>query len=417
MTTMKVAMPTTTRSMIPAGKTKPSLSAQASVATPRKGRRRLKKILLTIGVILLVLAIAIPATILFSLWLLTVPQPVTAQSAPLGPLMVVPADAPLTPTPFQPLAPTPVYIPTDFPAPVVTETSPDGLVPASTTEAVAKSWNDYPGPTIWPDIEVPPPMGLLAQPEGQVNILLLGSDQRPDDGGFRTDTILLLTLNPKGGTASITSFPRDLYVYIPGYTVQRINTAFAFGGFESLALTMEYNFGVRPDRYMVINLWSFKDLVDNLGGIDVDVAQTLTDQRDGYGDYTLYPGQTHMDGETTLWYVRARYTTSDFDRGRRQQEVLEALFHRLMNLDALSRAADLYNIYLENVVTNISFNDILAMLPLATQIASDTSRIHRHAISPAQVYDWINYSGSMVLVPVRESVLEVMRQALNSPAP
>ncbi|MFQ5615056.1 MAG: LCP family protein, partial [Anaerolineales bacterium] len=75
----------------------------------------------------------------------------------------------------------------------------------------------------------------------------MGSDQRPGEGGFRTDTILLLTLNPGQGIVNITSFPRDLYVYIPGWTMQRINTAPQHGGFELMAATFGYNLGVHPD--------------------------------------------------------------------------------------------------------------------------------------------------------------------------
>jgi LCP family protein required for cell wall assembly len=203
-------------------------------------------------------------------------------------------------------------------------------------------------------------------------------------------------------------------VYIPGYTVQRINTAFAFGDFESLALTFEYNFGVHPNHYVMINFWSFVDIVDSLGGITVDVGLTLTDHRDGYGNYTVPAGSVHMDGQTVLWYVRARYTTSDFDRGRRQQEVLEAIGNRLLSLNALTRVPELYDIYRNNVTTDLSVDDVVSLLPLATKL-SDTSRIHRYAIGPQQVYNWTNYSGAMVLVPVREAVLAVMQQALNNP--
>jgi polyisoprenyl-teichoic acid--peptidoglycan teichoic acid transferase len=244
-----------------------------------------------------------------------------------NPLLVsAPANATPTPTPFLPLAPTPTYIPTDYPTPIP---SPTVMVPTPTpanTGPLVKTWSDYPGPTVWPDLDIPAPLGVLSQPKGQINIVLMGSDQRRNEPGFRTDTIVLLTLNPRDGTASLTSFPRDLYVYIPGWTMQRINTAFPHGGFPMLQDTFEYNFGVRPDFYMMISLWSFTQVVDNLGGIDVQVGQTLTDQRDGHGQYTVRTGQVRMDGETALWYVRSRYSTSDFDRTRRQQEVIQALF-------------------------------------------------------------------------------------------
>jgi LCP family protein required for cell wall assembly len=261
---------------------------------------------------------------------------------------------------------------------------------------------------------VPPPTGILAHPEGQVNILLLGSDQRPNDGGFRTDTIILLTLNPAEGTAHLTSFPRDLYVYIPGWTVQRINTAFAHGGFDLLALTMEYNFGVVPDYYVLINLWSFIDVIDSLGGIDVEVGQTLCDHRDDHGDYCVYQGIENMDGETALWYVRSRYSTSDFDRGRRQQEVIMGVFDKLLSLNGLQQAPELYEIYRSNVTTDIGLSDVVAYLPLAADLAVSRNIEHFY-IGPHQVVDWVNYSGAYVLLPVRSAVLDVMRQALNTP--
>jgi hypothetical protein len=94
------------------------------------------------------------------------------------------------------------------------------------TDDEGRSWNDYAGPSIWPDMQAYAPAGILSHPEDQINILLLGSDKRPNDSGFRTDTIQLLTINPSAGSVKLTSFPRDLYVNIPGYTVQRINTAF-----------------------------------------------------------------------------------------------------------------------------------------------------------------------------------------------
>ena len=93
----------------------------------------------------------------------------------------------------------------------------------------------------------------------------------------KDDTILLVTINPADNSINITSFPRDLYVNIPGGKTNRINTAFGRGGFETLASTFEYNLGVRPDYYALINFWSFTNLIDNLGGIDVNASQPLSE--------------------------------------------------------------------------------------------------------------------------------------------
>jgi LCP family protein required for cell wall assembly len=337
-------------------------------------------------------------------------------------LAVAPPGSTATKTPFQPSPPTITPTPTPIPplATAVptqpaepTKTKKATRTPTEMTNGESRSWSDYPGPVVWPDIEVPPPVGLLSQPAGQINIMLLGSDQRPYESGLRTDTMILLTLNPDEGTAHLTSFPRDLYVYIPGYTVQRMNTAFWYGGFDSLAMTMEYNFGVRPDYYVLINLWSFEEVIDSLGGIDVEIGKDLCDHRDSYGTYCVYAGTQHMHGETTLWYVRSRYSTNDLDRNRRQQEVLVGVFKTLISLNGLSRAGELYQIYQDNVTTDMSFEAMAELLPLAAKL-TDFSRISSYYIGVGQVYDWINYSGAQVLMPIRDAILQVMKQALNS---
>jgi LCP family protein required for cell wall assembly len=346
-----------------------------------------------------------------------------------GPFLIeAPANATSTATPFQPLPPTPTYIPTNFPT--LTQTPVPTLTPTPLPSATAtlkptrkptkapridiqKTWSDYPGPTLWPDIEIPGPMGILDQPGGQINILLLGSDKRPNDAGFRTDTIILLTLNPRTGEINLTSYPRDLYVYIPGWTVQRINTAFQYGGFESLALTFEYNFGVRPNYYVLINFWSFRHIIDSLGGIDVQVGKTLTDQRTGHGNFTVRAGKRHMDGEMALWYVRSRYSTSDFDRTQRQQEVLRAIFIKLLSLDGVSRAPELFKTYRENVTTNLTLKNITPLLPMAASFTRK-SQIQAYFIGREQVIAWVTSSGAQVLLPIREEVKKVMREALNS---
>jgi LCP family protein required for cell wall assembly len=243
----------------------------------------------------------------------------------------------------------------------------------------------------------------------------MGSDQRPYEGGYRTDVLLLLTLNPDKGTATLTSFPRDLYVYIPGWTMERINTAQARGGFQLTAQMFEYNFGVRPDYWVMINFNGFVSVINSLGGIDIHASQTLTDTRDGYDYYTVPAGTFHMDGDTALWYVRSRGTSSDFDRTRRAQEVIQAIFFRVISLDGVARAPELYGQYQSAMITDMTIEDILPLLPLATQLATGNNII-RYAIGSSHVTPWINpYNGAQVLLPNRAAVLDIMKQALGVP--
>ncbi|MDX1435212.1 MAG: LCP family protein [Anaerolineales bacterium] len=312
--------------------------------------------------------------------------------------------AAVTPTPFQP-----VKDPTG--SELLSSVSPDNL------RWRVENCPDFPPPSQGSYIDLPEPVcPQLPEPENQFDILLLGSDQRAETGGFRTDIMILLTLNPAQNTISMTSFPRDLYVYIPGWSMQRVNTAHAHGGFEATQLTYQYNFGVRPDRYVMINFGAFQDLITSLGGIDVQVAESLTDHRSGYGSYTVPAGLTHMDAETALWYVRSRYSTSDFERNQRQQEVLVAIFNRLISLDGISRAPEIFGLYKESVTTDLTFPEMLQYLPLAGQLL-DGNNVRRYSIGRPQVTSWRTPGGAQVLLPNREAVLAVMQEALNSQQP
>jgi polyisoprenyl-teichoic acid--peptidoglycan teichoic acid transferase len=308
---------------------------------------------------------------------------------PVVNLVTVPPNATATPTPFQPLAPTDVFLPTNTPIPSFTPLPPTPtFVPAPLTGNAS-----------------------MKQPGGQINVLLLGSDQRPHSTNFRTDTIILATLNPSLGTVNLTSFPRDLYLMLPGYGMQRINTAYEFGGIKMLYDTLQQNFGVRPDHYALINFSSFKQVIDSLGGLDVNVAQTVSDYRDGRW-YTVTAGMHHMNADDALWYVRTRKTTNDFARSRRQQEVMHAIFNKMLSINALKRVPELYGIYHDNVITDLGFTDIIRLLPFAATL-TDTSQIHNFFVGPGQVYDWITPDGGMVLLPRQDAIQAVLRKSLN----
>jgi LCP family protein required for cell wall assembly len=329
----------------------------------------------------------------------------------------------VTPTPFQPAVNTPgalmpaLILPSETPIPSPTFVPPT-TVPYPTLAAapVAPASGEYPTPQVQPSsIQIPPPVGVLSQPPNQVNILLLGSDQRPYSTIFRTDTMILATINKDKGSINLTAIPRDLYVYIPGWTMQRINTAMAHGGFEQLALTFEYNLGVRPDYFAMVNFRDFIAIVDSLGGIDVQAAQPLYDTRTSYGWFYVPTGPVHMDGEMALWYVRSRSTSNDIDRLRRAEEVMVAIGSRLMTFDALTRIPDFYNLYKDKVTTNVSLEDVLALAPVAQQ-ASQNNRVQSFVIGYGPLYDWTEpFTGAMVLLPNRDQVLALMSQALNSP--
>lgn len=303
---------------------------------------------------------------------------------------------PPTPTPFQPIPPTPVYIPTDMPTPTPTATPS--------------------GPTPTPTIDISQ-IELLAQGAeesnvpGQINILLLGADRRPGQKQFRTDTIILATLNTKKGTLNMTSFPRDLYLSIPGNGQNRINTAYFYGGINLLKQTFRENFGIKPDHYVLIDFSKFKRLVDSLGGLEVKVGETVSDYR--AGDYvTIKKGKQYMDADTVLWYVRTRKSTSDFARNERQQEIIQAMIDKMLTLENLVRIKEIYDIYDDAITTDIGLGDLLPLLPTAVKLMN-RDNIRQYYIGPRQVYNWITPEGAMVLLPDAEAVRKVIRKSQN----
>lgn len=305
-----------------------------------------------------------------------------------------PSDSTPTATAFQPQASTPTYLPTDFPTPTPTLTpTPELIRPVSNTRGADP----------------------IQEPENQVNILLLGSDQKFKGAIGRTDTIILLTINTEEGTVNVTSFPRDLYIYIPGWTNQRINTAFAHGGFKLMQDTLLHNFGVKPDYYVLVNLWAFEYFVNDLGGIYVNVPRTICDDKWGAGlSHCAYPGNQLMYGREALWFVRSRVTTNDFDRNYRQQLVLGAILDRLFSLNTLSKIPQLYSTYVNNVTTNMDLQTMLELAPIASRL-TDKSRINQFFINQESVTDWVTPSGAQVLLPDYQAIRKILKNALNSP--
>ena len=345
-----------------------------------------RSLIMIIGIGLLVVAILLP---LFSGGLTY-----SAASKTRISILDAPPGSTPTATAFQPLASTATYYPTDYPTPIPTITpKPEKYKPVSITRGVDP----------------------IPQPENQVNIILLGSDMRYKGYVGRTDTIILVTINTKEDTVSVTSFPRDLYVYIPNWTDQRINTAFAHGGFSSLQQMFLHNFGFKPDYYILINLAAFEYIVNNLGGIYVNVPRTLCDSNWGGGmSHCVYAGERHFYGREALWYVRSRLTTNDFDRNYRQQLVLNAILNRFFALDTITKIPQLFDTYTNNVTTNLDLGTILSLGPTAVKM-KDKSNIKQYFINQDAVSSWVTPGGAQVLLPNFNAIRNILKKALNSP--
>ena len=355
--------------------------------------------------------------------------PTPAQSSLPFALVTANPYASPTPTPFQPVpwTPTGPVLPTPTMDPADLTATPLALTP---TEL----------PTIDPNMlqntlaamATIDPSGSQVLSNGQetVNFLLIGSDRRPG-GSFRTDTMVIAILRPNDGQVSMISIPRDLWVYIPEWENQRINTAYQHGisvgypggGPGLLKDTILYNLGIRIDHTAMVEFDGFRQIVDTLGGVDVPVSCPYTDWRlidpsydpqneNNWSLYTTGPGLIHMDGDLALWYARSRQKSSDFDRGRRQQEVLRSLFTQALQAGTLARIPDLYNNLKDTVETDLNLADILQLSLYAPKMTS--ADIRSYYIRPPYVSSWITDAGAYVLLPNEELLRGMLTEAMSA---
>ena len=256
-----------------------------------------------------------------------------------------------------------------------------------------------PAPTALPTA-APGPIALPWDGASRVTVLVMGLDFRDwesGDGPPRTDTMILLTLDPLTMSAGMLNIPRDLWVNIPGFNYGRINTAYMLGeayqvpdGGPGLAIeTVEAFLGVPIDYYAQIDFSAFEDFVDELGGISVDVPYEMTvDPIGNNNTVILQPGRQVMDGAVALAYARARHTDGgDFDRADRTQQVILAIRERILGRglpDVLGRAPAIYDKLAAGIHTNMSLEDAIRLGLLALEVPEDELR--RGVIAPpAQV--------------------------------
>jgi len=244
--------------------------------------------------------------------------------------------------------------------------------------------------------------------------MVFGNDYRPSSG-YRTDTMILVSINTIEKIVNAISFPRDLYVEIPGHGYDRLNTAMPYGGFDLFQQTMQINFNIKPDFYIMTNFTGFANIINSIGGINVNAARNLYDSCDlpqavnGY--CSAGPGIVHMDGETALWYVRSRYTSNDFDRNRRQQEVMLAILKNLLQVDLIANATDLYNGYRSAVDTNLELEPFIKLLPTIISL-NEEGHLNRYAIDASYTSNYWTEQGAAVLLPNQEMIWDLIRTVI-----
>lgn len=262
--------------------------------------------------------------------------------------------------------------------------------------------------------------------DGMRNILLLGVDSRTGSISGRTDTMILLSVDIEGNVIKMTSFLRDTYVSIPGYKNNRLNAAYVYGGFDLLAATFEENFGIRPDAYVAVNLSGLTRVIDELGGVYVDVNSKKIDRinaviywynkqvlnlnnlRDGY---LTKGGRQKLNGKQAEAWARYRYSESDMQRAERQRQLISIIFEEICKM-SLSELVSFAMDNIDLVKTNLGISDIISLAPAV--LAMRDAEIRELQIPVSGGYKSQTVSGMSVLVPDRQKNANALAEFLKA---
>lgn len=308
----------------------------------------------------------------------------------------------------------------------VTDLQGFAVKPSGTPDPTTPEPGETAAPTSEPSSPaVEGPEALPWDGASPVTILFMGVDygdwSQDRDGASRTDTMILVTVDPLSGSAGMLNIPRDLWVQIPGYYYAKLNTAYYLGelhqlpdGGPGLAIrTVEELLGVPINFYAQVDFYAFEKFIDTIGGIEIDVPEEITIDPLGEGNTeTLQAGLNTLDGPLALAYARARYTEGgDFDRADRQQQVILAMRQRILDPlhfpELLTKAPQIYQDLSSGIHTNMSFDQAMQLAMLVKDIPLD--QIRKAVIAPP---DGVLFSKSPdgsqdILIPVPENIRKV----------
>lgn len=343
------------------------------------------------------------------------PIPMTWTSTPEPPATVPPSVTPSR-SPVPSITPTPSITPSARPlqSPTLEELT---LTPETT-----------------PVTAIPSIVPTASVPDSAINIMLLGSDRRPNATGWRTDVIIVVSINPDGPSAAMLSIPRDLYVWVPGWRMAKINTVdthgetigYPGGGPGLLKQTLLYNLGIPVHYYARVDFDGFKRIVDTLGGIEVPVTCAMTDWRlkspeldleveENWELFTVDQRVHHMDGDFALWYSRSRLRSSDFDRSRRQQQVLRAMMSKALDANIIPQIPQLWNDFRETVETDLGLGEILQLAGIAPRL--DFNKIKSRFLAGDSIVSWtVPETEAYVLLPQYDAAAEIVADVFEPPA-
>ena len=246
-------------------------------------------------------------------------------------------------------------------------------------------------------------MRELMYAEHVYNVLLIGTDSYKTNGA-RSDSMILVSVNESTEQIIMTSFMRDSWVYIPGIGAERLNEAFNSGGADLLIDTIETNFHIKIDNYILVDFYAFIDVVDSLGGVDIEITEeerlvlnepyiehlNLLLHRPKGTDYVERSGLNHFNGVQALSFARIRYMAgSDFARTERQRKVITAIFEKFKDC-SISEMLEVVDVVLPNVTTNIDENTMFTLITNATMKYKDYEMVMNRVPYDDTYWNWIN---------------------------
>ena len=205
------------------------------------------------------------------------------------------------------------------------------------------------------------------------SILLLGVDERRNDSG-RSDTMIVLSVNPQTQNTLMVSIPRDTYTQIVGKNIKdKINHAYAFGGIEMSMDSVEKLLNIPIDYVAKVNMEGFEQVINTIGGVQVQNTSPFEE-----GDYTFKKGEITLDGQAALAYVRMRKEDpeGDFGRQNRQKQVIQAIIEEGTSLRTLLKYQNIFEILGNNISTNLTFDQIRELQQNYRESLSDIKQIH-----------------------------------------
>jgi LCP family protein required for cell wall assembly len=265
----------------------------------------------------------------------------------------------------------------------------------------------------------------------RMTVLVMGLDKRPGEQGtgFRTDSLILVSVDPATQRIGMVSIPRDLQMPIPGQDgMKPINTAYVLGelarpgsGARMAADAIQYNLGIPVNHYVVVSFSTVINLVDAIGGITIEVKAPIDDKEypamEGYGYDPLYipAGTIQMDGQLALKYARTRHQSSDFDRALRQQQVIMAIRKKALQADTwpglIVKAPVIWNEVSQGVITDFSFEEVVSIVLYLKDIPA--TNIQRGSID-GNYTQAVQYNGQSVITVNRNTITELMTNVFGA---